>query len=86
MLASKLNTLETRSSGCRLNDIMASLSKDDAQALNSAIRNPDVSIRGIYSALRSEGILVSRDSIAKGRDCSANTANCRCGLFTEGGK
>jgi len=31
MLASKLNTLETRSSGCRLNDIMTSLSKDDAQ-------------------------------------------------------
>ena len=86
MLASKLNTLETRSSGCRLKDIMASLSKDDAQALNSAIQNPGVSIRGIHSALRSEGITVGRETITKGRDCSMNATNCSCGLFAEGGK
>ena len=86
MLASKLNTLETRSSGCRLNDIMTSLSKDDAQALNSALRNPRVSIRGIHNALRSEGVTISRETITKGRDCSMNATNCSCGLFAEGGK
>jgi hypothetical protein len=86
MLASKLNTLVTQSSGCRLKDIMASLSKDDAQALNSAIQNPAVSIRGIYSALRSEGIMVGRETITKGRDCSVNATNCKCGLFVKESK
>jgi hypothetical protein len=86
MLASKLNTLETQSSGCRLKDIMASLGKDDAQALNSAIQNPVVSIRGIHKALRSEGITVSRETIAKGKDCSVNATNCKCGLFLKGSK
>jgi hypothetical protein len=86
MLAGKLNTLEEKSSGCRMKDIMASLDKDDARALDSAIRNPGISIRGIYGALRSEGIIVSRDSIAKGRECATNPNSCRCGAFSEGGK
>jgi hypothetical protein len=65
---------------------MASLGKDDAQALNSAIQNPVVSIRGIHKALRSEGITVSRETIAKGKDCSVNATNCKCGLFLKGSK
>jgi hypothetical protein len=86
MLASKLNTLEEKGGGCRVKEIMASLNKDDARALDSAIRNPGISIRGIYGALRSEGIIVSRDSIAKGRDCATNPNACKCGAFSEGGK
>lgn len=85
MLASKLNTLETRNSGCRMKDIMVSLDGDDVQALDSAIRNPGISIRGISNALRSEGIAVSRDTIAKGRECALNPASCRCGAFSNGG-
>ena len=86
MLAGKLNTLEQRISGCRMKDIMGSLDKEDAQALDSAIRNQAVSIRGICNALKSEGIAVSRDSIAKGRDCANNPTSCKCGTFAKVGK
>lgn len=86
MLASKLSTLETQTNGCRLKDIIISLGEDDAKALCSAIQNPNVSIRGIYKALQSEKILMSRELIAKGRDCSAKTSDCKCGLFVKENK
>jgi len=86
MLADKLSTLSEKAHGCKVNFLVKSLDKKDAEALVGAIKNPNLSARGISGALASEGFSIGRDSILKSRTCLLNPNMCKCGLFAEEGK
>ena len=86
MIADKLGTLSEKVNGCKINSLVQSLDKKDAEALIGAIKNPNLSARGISGALASEGLSVGRDSILKSRTCLLNPNMCKCGLFAQEGK
>ena len=64
MLADKLSTLSEKVNGCKINSLVQSLDKKDAEALIGAIKNPNLSARGISGALASEGLSVGRSDVS----------------------
>lgn len=68
-LADKLQTLETVQSTTKGDCIERILRAGgpDAEALEKALRNPVISVRSIFDALKDEGYAVTRDTVAKHR-------------------
>lgn len=75
-LANRLNEIATASEqknvACSLGQLKSELSKEDAEALDSALNSP-ASTRSIHEALRAEGFKIDRASVTLHRK-----GFCRC--------
>lgn len=62
---------------------MDKLDKSDKQAFTDALKNPQIGLRVISRIMREEGHILSRESIAKARQCAKETSSCKCAAFGE---